>query len=224
MSPRAAICTVALGDQYTEMAAPVLAALAAAGNQCLTLTDRPQAFANGIVTIPDVDDGTHPWHKKRHALRAGLEIADTAYWLEGDSAVPERAPLVPALPPGLNYRKLRPLRAHLTRLAAAQLPAYEDGCVHLGIDESNARAQLHFVVDWTYAITRAEGVHAFLDCWDKYALRLRDTHQVANDGVALGLCSFAVAFPVRQAFDELAVLTNACPHFNWGAQHKYANY
>jgi hypothetical protein len=219
--PSAVICTVALGAKYTATAAPLLEFLTRAGNRCLVLTDDPAIFASDIETIPAPDD-THPWQQKRNVIRHALAAgAETAYFLDSDhrTLVSNHTPRVQALPPGLHTGYAVNLREHQSAFRAeTRMPIYEAACAQLGIDESAMRAQLRFIWDSVFAISKdPEGRWLrLLDCWDKYALWLRDTNQITTDGVAMGLCAHVADFPIHAPATALHELTCVCQHLCHG--------
>jgi hypothetical protein len=200
------------------MAAPLLEALASSGNRCLALTDDPSAFVGDVETLSPPDN-THPWHQKRHVLKCGLERAKTAYWMEGDSRpLSSKLPIASVLSPGIHSRYVRNLYNQRTAWRSDnRLPVYLDACRLLGINEARARSELRFIDDTAYAISRdpENKWRVLFDLWDRYALWLRDTSQLTNDGTALGLCSHVARFPVHEIDMKIDLVLN-CQHLASG--------
>lgn len=228
MPSNIAICTVALGAKYTATAAPLLDFLMHAGNRCVALTDDPAAFPVGVQTIP-APDSTHPWQQKRNVLRHGLVTgAETVYFLDSDHCVlpSNHVPHPSMLAPGLHTDHTTNLREHQSmRRAEIRVPIYEAACTELGINEVACRDQLRFVNDSAFAISKdPEGRWLrFFACWDRYALWLRDTHQITTDGVALGLCAHVTGLSIIAPSPALNELTCVCQHLGYGEWRRNPN-
>jgi hypothetical protein len=222
------ITTLATGPKYVDLGVKLLRALDAAGNATLVVTDDPEAFPERTIKIAYERDGAHIWHAKRHAVRAGLELAQTAYFVDADYQPREGVAIekLQSLPSGLasgwgvqalsavRFRNVGSLvdvqilqHGHILDLIQAELrtPSWRD---------------LLWWGDNLYAVSRdAEGAWAtFLDAWDRFttfqsaalcAVDVRRTF-VCGDGIAMAFAAGVAGLqpvwnpaafaPIRRAF------------------------
>lgn len=78
------VATLAVGSTYVAMGTQMLRAFDRASVTTLVVTDDLHAFPSNTIVVPYAPDGSHIWQVKRHAVRAGLERAQTVYFVDAD--------------------------------------------------------------------------------------------------------------------------------------------
>lgn len=76
--------TLAVGQPYLFLARDLLLGLAGAGNEVIAVTSSPCSFPNPIVSLKCPDDGAPIWHRKRFAVKAGLERSREVIFIDAD--------------------------------------------------------------------------------------------------------------------------------------------
>ncbi len=236
----AIVVTLATGPKYVDLGVRLLRALDDTGNATLVVTDDPAPFPERTIKIPYTPDGAHIWHAKRHAVRAGLERAQTVYFVDADYQPREDVTMVKlaALPGGLTsfwedsplgkirFRNIGSLvdvqileRGHILDLVQAELgaPPWRD---------------LPWWGDNLYAISRddAGAWMKFLDAWDRFArfrpagLGAADTRRmfVTGDGIAMAFAAGVAGLKPVANPSALAPIKHAFSHANVGDHYKRA--
>lgn len=216
--------TLAVGARYAEQAATWLGPMVQAGDAALAVTDQPEIIAaTGAEPVPYAPDGTHIIHAKRHAVRAGLERAWTAYYLDADH-VPtgQAAPKLARLPPGAGaYCTPRPLpkkgfvppdpsepRAILDRMA-------------FRMDVGDWQT-LYWWGDWLYTVSRDDaGVwKCFCAAWDRFATLAAEEPRayglLLGDAVAMAFAAAVCGWMPHSEAEVLAPVPRAFRHLNFG--------
>lgn len=234
------VVTLAVGSKYVELAAKLIHALDRMGNATLVVTDDPRPFPSRTIAVPYVPDGSHIWHAKRHAVRAGLEHARTAYFVDADYEPIESfnepfSPLM-VLPPGatslypgqplgkIRFRNM----GSLIDVQILSCPGTLD-CLQAELQTPPWREILWWG-DELYAVSRDEGGawRRFLGAWDRFARHqpsdVRDARRmfVAGDGVAMAFAAAAAGWTPRDNLDAFVSIKRAFRHARVGAHYKLA--
>jgi hypothetical protein len=223
----AILTTLAVGEKYAIWAAAFLREFVRAGNAALVVTDQPEAFLGiDLTIIPYAPEAGSIWHAKRYAIRAGLERAWTAYFLDADHQIrvgwEDRLPLLRRLPVGANaFFHLRPLLEiefnyadGLTIMAQAQ--QLDLVAAHLGVGDW--RSALWWG-DWLFAVTRDEEDIAwrkFIETWDRFAQWSANKNGCPElafgDGIAMAFSALACGWRPTTQTPAFAPIVLACHH------------
>jgi hypothetical protein len=213
----AIVVSLAVGAKYAAPATGFLQVLASAGNRALVVTDCPASFAGaGVETLAYEPDGASVLHAKRHAVRAGLERAETVYYVDADHCLSDGAPVprLGRLPAGIEAVGAIPLgRIQFNQLGAETQPELKKWLDPLVADWRS----LLWWSDWLFVISRDAGAEAaFLAAWDRFAVWSagKPAHPlVLGDGVAMALAAHACGWkPVARM---LPLLTQAFQHLGY---------
>jgi hypothetical protein len=209
---------VAFGPRYVSFAAPLFEALAIAGNTCVVLTDNIVAFPRCQV-VSWTNDETHFSHRKRIPIRAALEAgAETAYWVEADSAFDRPVagvPVFPALAPGLHSRFAQRTLPTCAGNPSRMREIFMAACDHFQVDP----AMVAHPYAAQFAVSKdAAGVwRAFLTALDAYALWLRDFHPPSlghsvSDRIGTGIAARMVGWTVQPNPGPMIAVATVCRH------------
>jgi len=225
----AIVVTLATG-RHAVPAVALLDHFVAAGNAALVVTDQPELFAGTTIeTVPHVPDAkmVKVTHGKRHALRAGLERAWTAYFIDADHILRpgQRAPKLERLPAGVGspFDRQVPALCNMRFPVSGKRPlsapetaeVLDRAAAHLGVADWRA---LRWCGDWLYAVTRDEGDawRAFPDAWDRLVELLAvmpvPNPMVLSDGVSLRLVAEACHWRVTPQVDAMTPIVRAFRH------------
>jgi hypothetical protein len=234
--------TLAVGPKYTTLGARLLQALDTAGNATLVVTDDPAPFPERTIKVPYTPDGSHIWHAKRHALRAGLERAQTVYFVDADYQLYEDwvEPIPPLAPLPVGATSMwpgEPLSAIRFRNIGSLVEAQRLACPHL-LDQLQRELgvpswrEILWWGDELYAIARDDtnAWRNFLDAWDHFAhyqpegACTADMKRmfVAGDGVAMAFAAAAAGWTPIARFDAFVPIRRAFYHVGVGAHYKLA--
>ena len=225
--------TLGTGPKYAALASNLLRRFAAAGNPVLVVTDMPDAFDAGTITIPYEPDGTHIWHAKRHAIAAGLERAWTAYFVDADfvpytdcTAYP--VPKLERMPMGVGGCAFK------FRLEDVN---FVGSIGHLADDPERVAvleaASEHFKLNWKdlfwwgdflFYVSRDEGDagQRFVRAWHEFA-QIRNNRFVASDGTAMAFAQAASGMPLIHHPPSLRAINGSCWH-SFAGDHNRKNW
>lgn len=233
------VVTLAVGPKYVDLAVNLLRVLDQSGIATLVVTDDPRPFPERTIVIPYAPDGTHIWHAKRHAVRAGLERAQTAYFVDADYQPIEgtaEAVVLPPLPPGATSlwpgQSLGTIRfrnvGSLVDVQILSCPGTLDG-LQAALHTPPWREILWWG-DELYAVSRDEGGAwlRFLEAWDEFARHqpadVKDARRmfVAGDGVAMAFAAAAAGWTPREDYNAFVPIKRAFRHVRVGTHYKLA--
>jgi len=217
--------TLAVGVAYAEQAATWLGPLVQAGNVALVVTDQPAIIAAvGAEPLPYTLDGTHIIHAKRHAVRAGLERAETVYYLDADQ-VPYTEQLMPRLlrlPPGAgSYEAVRslPMMGFVPAKSSETRAILDRMAAHMGITDWQT---LRWWGDWLFTVSRDEAGawEQFCSAWDRFAtfaVNERKAYSLLlGDGMAMAFAARACDWLPHCETEALAPVPRVLRHLFFG--------
>lgn len=199
----------------------------------VVLTDEPGDFADlpvrAIVHAPTgpmaVDylerlgptgnnQGAAAYHDKRFAIRAALDLADTAIFLDADSRLVDVPPL-PPLPAGLSVLPVvqASVAGHLSTCGSWRLPVFTELALEL-IGDARALEHARWCHETCYAVTRDGRERHFLEAWDRAAAWMQAREVYSGEGGVMGLAALAAGWPVD--YDRLTPLGAALRHEGGG--------
>jgi hypothetical protein len=216
-------CTLAIHEPYRKRARLLCAD--AASMPFVVLTDEPSDFADlpirairhsptgpmavDYLRCPELTGGNGAataYHDKRFALRAALEVFDTAIFVDADSRMGAPFPMA-AFPPGLAVRPGVPesIAAHLKTYGAGRLPAFVELARRL-----TGGAEVLDTAVWCcetcYAVTRDGRESSFFAAWDVAVDFLQSRGVHSGEGGAMGLAAACAGWTVDfQALAQIAV-------------------
>lgn len=183
--------TLAVGQQYEQLAKDLCCRLVGAGHEVVALTSTSSALPDTVIDVQCPDDGTPIWHWKRHAIREGLRRSDKVVFIDADYQPTPGTALAPLQNPPKGFSsadRVSPIGGlwfdkHFLDMASKEF----------GINWRE--------VSWwgcsLWAITDdGHGLgQRFVDAWDRLAYWARDTfsREDANSVRALSDCA-AMAF------------------------------
>jgi hypothetical protein len=227
----AIVVTLAVGPRYVELAGPMLAHHAQAGNAALVVTDEPAAFSalQGVEALPWQPEAAHVWHSKRHAVRVGLERALTVYYMDADYAPQAPAPQLTALPPGLHSRFWRLPLVQIQLAGAGPLAAppaadwLDRAAAALGVEAWHRC--LWWWGDSLWAISRDEEGRwtRFCDGWDRFAAwssTVPAPDILRGDGVAMSFAAHLAGWGSRIHRADFRPILAAFQHLELGEWRK----
>lgn len=209
-----AFCTLAIHAPYRKRAR--LLAQDIAPTPFTIATDEPGAFADlphvravrhhptGPMAIdyaknPKLTGGTGAaaYHDKRVAVRAALDTADTAIFVDADSRIlGDWHTAIKSLPTGLAVRPGLPetVETHLRRYGVERLPAFEALANRFLVDIGSA----YWCDETLYAVSQypvaSEALYQFFGIWALMAERLQETGVFSGEGGVMGLAAAAVGW------------------------------
>jgi hypothetical protein len=224
----AIVATLAVGRRYVDLAKPLLAHHAQAGNAALVVTDEPAAFVeiSGVEALPWQPEAAHVWHSKRHAVRTGLERARTVYYMDADYVPQAPAPRLGVLPSGPHSRIYRLPLASISLAGVGVLgepPASEwldRAAAVLGVEAW--RQRLWWWGDSLWAIARDEAGlwRRFCDGWDAFAAWTAGERPprdiLLGDGVAMAFAAHAMGAVGRIHRADFKAIEAAFKHLEVG--------
>jgi hypothetical protein len=224
-------CTLAIHKPYRDRARLLCADLRSV--PWVVLTDEPEDFAGLPVTAikhlptgPMATDylsrlaptgenrGAAAYHDKRFALRAALEVSDTAIYVDADSRI-GRVPSLRGLPPGLAVLPVvrKSIAEHLGTCGTWRMPAFSDLARHLTGDITILQS-----AGWCHetliALTKDGRESAFFDAWSLAADFLQQRGVYSGEGGVIGLAAACAGWSVD--YDALIQLGNSIQHEGGG--------
>jgi hypothetical protein len=232
------VVTLAVGPKYVELGAALLHALDRAGNATLVVTDDPAPFPERTIKIPYTPDGAHIWHAKRHAIRAGLERAQTVYFVDADYRMytgwTETIPILQPLPIGATA--LWPIKP-LGEITGGFIDMKLLDCPRL-LEALQTELwtpdwqRISWWGDYLYAVARDEtrAWQAFIEAWDRFVHYLPEgvgadasyIKFVAGDGIAMAFAAAAVGWRPVARYDAFIPIRRAFRHVCVGTDYKLA--
>lgn len=184
------VCTLAMGAQHVEYARFLAADLGVYQAPLVVLTDRPEAF-RGFPSAHVVEH--HPkefsYHDKRVAVRAALDLGETAIFVDADSAIwfgADRRAVRKALryefPPGLHASRLFPAGHYV-------YPHIESTAKEWGYEFDR-----NVITYWEglFAVSQDDRLGTFFRYWDRFAEEARGRgHNGAGEGTCFGIAAEA---------------------------------
>lgn len=237
----ALVVTLAVGPKYVELGARVLYTFDRSDIPTLVVTDDPRPFPERTIRIPYTSDGTHIWHAKRHAIRAGLERAQTVYFVDADYQPNEgwTEPIVlSALPAGAaSFWPGQALGTIRFRNVGSLVDVQILSCPNL-LDRLQAELGVpswREIVWWgdeLYAVSRdpEDAWLKFLGAWDHFAryqpadLCAVDARRMfmAGDGVAMAFAAAAAGWTPVMNQAAFVPIKRAFHHGRVGTHYKLA--
>jgi hypothetical protein len=212
-------CTLAIGERYHDLAAFLCADLAVYDQALLIVTDRPEAFEefSNAITVQHVPE-KFSYHDKKLAIRAALERARTAVFVDADTCIhfwADRRSVGSAL----RYRFSPGL--HAWRL-------YPEGLWEYPNVEAFAIAQGMFfrrnVITYSeglFAVSAHPGLERFFALWDVFHTEAnRVGHNGAGEGTCIGIAAEAAPIPRMYTTEMLA---SNLPFFFWHTRLSFAH-
>lgn len=206
------ITSLSVGRDYNLLTSRLLALLSTC-NEVVVSTSSPIDFPPKIPAVKCPEDGTPIWHRKRFAIRVGLERSRSVLFIDGDHRVypycESKVTPIPSISfPGFVSRGIMPVRSlhpNLKLFGQPPLSKYLDkASSKFGIDWKN----LWWWGDYLFAIVDTEDRtlgSKFVDFWDRFACWVRDEVVFENpgdeltlaDGVAMAYAAAYCGIPPR---------------------------
>jgi hypothetical protein len=217
--------TLAVGVAYAEQAATWLGPFVRAGNTALAVTDQPAIItAAGAEPLPYTPDGTHIVHAKRHAVRAGLERAETVYYLDADQVPYTRQPMprLLRLPPGAgSYEAVRslPMMGFVPAQTSATRATLDRMAAHMDVADWQT---LRWWGDWLFTVSRdeANAWKQFCSAWDRFATFAANEHGayslLLGDGMAMAFAARVCGWIPHCETEALAPIPRLLQHLFFG--------
>jgi hypothetical protein len=225
--PVVGFCTLAIHAPYRQRARRLCADAPHVG--WTVLTDEPADFADLQVrarrhapTGPMAADylarlpptgggnGAAAYHDKRFAIRAALDDADTAIFVDADSRIGPLPTLGP-FPPGLAVLPVvrRSVAAHLAACGSWRLAPFVDLAVHL-TGSAGVLDSARWCHETCIAVTKDGREPAFFDAWDRAAAFLQARGVYSGEGGVLGLAAACAGWTVD--YDAIVALDAVMQH------------
>lgn len=218
-----AFCTLAIHAPYRKRAR--LLAQDVVSTPFTIVTDEPEDFADlphvravlhhptGPMAVDYAKNtkltggtGAAAYHDKRFAVRAALDTADTAIFMDADSRIVGGPWKRTVWPCGLavhsRFDALESVAEHLLKYGKERLPAFTALANMLGGSLDVAL----WCEESLFAVTRDAQLPAFFSAWDVAADFLRDKQVFSGEGGVVGLAAAHAGWVV-----DLAVLKRLAP-------------
>ena len=183
-------CTLAIGESYAGLAAFLIADLETYNAPSLVVTDTPKLFEKfRHVTIVEHRPKQFTYHDKRIALKEALKLADTAIFVDADTAIWFGADrrvvskaLVHSFPPGLHASRLFP-------------PGHFDyPHIELKAKQWGYEFDRNVITYWEglFALSKDKNMENFFSYWDRFAEEARERgHNGSGEGTCFGIAAEA---------------------------------
>lgn len=210
-------CTLAVGAPYRDLASFLCADFAVYRQPVLVATDEPAAFRRfSNVVVIEHRPARFSYHDKKVALRAALERATTAIFVDADTCIhfwADRRLVRQALSfrfsPGL----------HASRLFPAGMWEYPE--VEAFATKKGMSFDRNVITYWEglFALSRHQNIGRFFALWDEFhAEHERAGHNGAGEGTCFGIAAEASGLP-RQYGNEM--LASNLPFVFWPTRLRF---
>lgn len=228
-------CTLAIHAPYRRRARQLCAD--APELQWIVLTDEPDEFADlpvrairHLPTGPMAIDylkhlpptgqgrGAAAYHDKRFALKAALEISDTAIYVDADSRIAS-LPRLGVFPAGISVLPVVPnsVAEHLKTFGSWRLPAFAAWVRGLTGD-TDLLNQAKWCHETFVAITKDEREERFFEAWGWGAEFLQARGVYSGEGGVIGIAAAYAGWTVD--YDAVTAVAAAIHHEGGGPKRK----
>lgn len=199
-------CTLALGENYCSLAMQLAGNIKqfSPGVALLVLTDYPDKFRGleNVIAVYHKKRSVRGFNDKLCVINTALASFNTCIFIDADVRILKPIHLAPEIfEPGIRTYNLESWKDNIEEALSGEMSPWKENDIRiiklfrrkLGLKQPDE--DIPFVVEFLFAVTKCDGIDAFLHKWNELAELCERNMCFYHEGFSIGLAAMLTNYP-----------------------------